>query len=269
MAFAGRTLVLLYGLSALAQDGTLVNIGTHKLNIVCTGAADGRPVVILEAGGGGSSAAWKGVQSLLPTAIRTCAYDRAGSGKSDPGPEPRTMDAEVADLHALLEKLGISEPIVYVGQSLGGILARLYVQEYSGSVAGMLLVDPTDEEDVAFNTKVNRWIPVRELEGSLGDGARNVEKARRADPVPLGDHPLIVIGAGKRAQPPGTSSEQWLEMRNSRDGRVKNLSKLSRNSKFILDPTSGHNIEHDNPKLVAEAIQELVTAISQSRKPGR
>jgi pimeloyl-ACP methyl ester carboxylesterase len=179
------------------------------------------------------------------------------------------MDAEVGDLHSLLEKSGIRDPIVFVGQSLGGILGRLYVQEYPHSVAGMLLIDPTDENDVVFNTRVNRWITVRELEGPLGDGARSVAKARRSEPVLLGNLPLIVIGAGKRAQPLGTAAEQWLEMRSSRDGRVKELSKLSRNSKFILDPTSGHNIEHDNPKLVAEVIQELVKEILSNRKLGQ
>jgi len=54
-----------------------------------------------------------------------------------------------------------------------------------------------------------------------------------------------------------------------RPTRAFRLSKLSRNSKFILDPTSGHNIEHDNPKLVAEAIQELVSELSRGRKLGQ
>jgi len=224
MGSVGMIVAVLLTLSAFAQDGTLVDLGTHKLNIVCTGAADARPVVILEAGGGGSSTAWKGVQAALPIAIRACAYDRAGSGKSDPGPEPRTMDADVMDLHALLEKLEITGPIVFVGQSLGGILARLYVQKYPDSVAGVILLDPTDENDVVFNTKVNRWITVRELEGPLGEGARGAAKARQVDPATFGNRPLIVIGAGKRAQPPGTSTEQWLEMRSSRDIRVKGLS---------------------------------------------
>lgn len=267
MSLFCRFLLLLTALSAVAQDGTRVDLGTHKLNIVCAGSPDARPVVILEAGGGGTSAAWSGVQAALPATIRACAYDRAGSGKSDPGPQPRTMDAEVADLHALLERSGITGPIVFVGQSLGGILARLYFHEYPDSVAGMLLIDPTDEDTVVFNTRVNRWIKVRELEDSLGEGARSVAKDRQENPVPLGNRPLIVIGPGKRTQPPGTSAEQWLAMRNERDAQVKELSKLSGNSKLILDPASGHNVEHDDPKLVAKTIQDLVNEISLSRRP--
>jgi pimeloyl-ACP methyl ester carboxylesterase len=179
------------------------------------------------------------------------------------------MDAEVADLHMLLERFGVNEPIVFVGQSLGGILARLYFQKYPNSVAGMLLIDPTDEDTLVFDTRANRWIKVRELAGSLGEGARSVAKDRQENPVPLGNRPLIVIGAGKRPQPPGTSAEQWLAMRNERDAHVQELTKLSGNSKFILDPASGHDIERDNPKLVAKTIQDLMREISHKRTPAR
>jgi pimeloyl-ACP methyl ester carboxylesterase len=262
MDCARSILTVLCSLSALGQDGTLVDLGAHKINMVCTGPTEARPVVIFEAGGGGTSAAWKGVQAALPPAIRACAYDRAGSGKSDPGPEPRSMDAEVADLHALLARTRISAPVVFVGHSLGGILARLFVHKYPDSVAGVLLVDPTDEDDLVFNTRVNHWVTVRELDGALGDGARRAAKLRQTDPEPLGDRPLIVIGAGKRVQPPGTTAEQWIQMRSGRDRRVEELSKLSRNSKFIRDPASSHNVQHDNPKLVATAVQELVSRLS-------
>ncbi len=243
----------------------MVDIGTHKLNIVCTGSPEARPVVVLEAGGGASSSAWKDVQAALPPAIRACAYDRAGSGRSSAGPPPRSMDAEVADLHALLAAANIPGPIVFVGHSLGGIYARLYVQRYPDSVAGLLLLDPTDEDDLVFNTGVNRWIAVRELEGPLGDGARSVANARHTNPALLKNRPFVVIAAGKRAQSPGTSAEQWLEMRTARDRRVKELTALSANAKFILDPASGHNIEHDNPKLVAATIQALVDDLSAAK----
>ena len=242
----------------LAQDGTLVDLGTHKINMVCTGPPTAKPVVILEAGGGASSAAWKGVQAALPATIRACAYDRAGSGKSTPGPEPRSMDADNTDLHTLLETSKIDTPIVFVGHSLGGILARLFVAKDPDSVAGVLLLDPTDEDDVVFNTKVNRWITVRELDGPLGEGARKAAKIRQANPAPFGARPLIVIGAGKRLQPPGTSNEQWVPMRIARDRRVEALTKLSTNSRFILDPASSHNIQSDNPGVVATAIHDLL-----------
>jgi hypothetical protein len=64
-------------------------------------------------------------------------------------------------------------------------------------------------------------------------------------------------------QPPGTTAEQWSDMRSARDRRVEELSKLSTNSRFIRDPISSHNVQHDNPRLVAAAVQELVNKLSQ------
>src|SRR5258708_24776921 len=108
MVFRSIILGVLCPACVLAQEGTLVDLGTHNLNVVCTGASDARPVVILEAGGVGSSSSWKGVQAALPTAIPASAYDRAGSGQSDPGPEPPTTDAGAMELHAPLESSNIT-----------------------------------------------------------------------------------------------------------------------------------------------------------------
>ena len=87
--------------------------------------------------------------------------------------------------------------------------------------------------------------------------------ARKANPEPLGNLPLVVLGAGKRAKPPGTSDEKWKELRHERDQQVQDLAHLSRNSRFILDPSSSHAIHNDDPQLVARAIQEVIEAASK------
>src|SRR5215471_5706292 len=97
--------------------GTLVDIGGHKLHIYCVGPDKARPAVILEAGGGGFSKDWASTQNLLSSRVRTCAYDRAGSGWSEAGPAPRTMRQEVFELHALLNSAKVPGPFVLTGQS--------------------------------------------------------------------------------------------------------------------------------------------------------
>ena len=39
-------------------------------------------------------------------------------------------------------------PYVLVGQSIGGLLVRLYTAQYSGDVMGVVLVDPTHKSDM-------------------------------------------------------------------------------------------------------------------------
>jgi pimeloyl-ACP methyl ester carboxylesterase len=87
--------------------------------------------------------------------------------------------------------------------------------------------------------------------------------ARKGNPEPLGDRPLIVLGAGRRPQPPGTSDEKWKELRHERDEQVQDLTHLSRNSKFVLASSSGHAIHNDDPELVARAITEAHEAASK------
>ncbi len=267
---------------AAPVPGVLIDIGSHKLHIHCVGPADARPTVILEAGGGGSSRDWTAVQNLLSPRVRTCAYDRAGSGWSEAGPAPRTMQQEVFELHALLEAAKIPGPLVLVGQSIGGLLVRLYTEKYGRDVTGVVLVDPTHESNVLFSLKVNRWVRLREMatgrvvpeprrqgkpstkynpdDDYMAEEFQQMYLSRKANPEPLGNRPLIVLGAGRRPAPPGTSADVWKDLRQQRDEQVKDLARLSRNSKFVLDPTSGHNIHSDNPQLVARAIEEVIDA---------
>ena len=142
--------------------GVLVEIGGRKLHIRCVGPAGVRPAVILEAGGGGFSRDWSAVQDLLSSSVRTCAYDRAGSGWSEPGPAPRTMSQEVFELHALLVAAKVPGPFVLVGQSIGGVLVRIYADRYSSDVVGMVLVDPLHESDMVGSVRFGGWVRLRE-----------------------------------------------------------------------------------------------------------
>lgn len=265
-----------------APPGQLVEIGGHKLHIRCAGPADAKATVILEAGGGGSSATWERVQELLSRRVRTCAYDRAGLGLSEAGPAPRTMRQEVFELHALLEAARVPGPYLLVGQSIGGLLVRLYTELYGSNVVGLVLVDPTHESATLYSLKHGGWVRLREQstgravpEPRLGARATLSENpnedylpeefqliylSRKRHPQPLGDRPLVVLGAGQRPAPPGTSDELWKKLRQERDAQVLDLASLSRNSKFIRDPASGHAIQNDHPELVAQAIEEVLAA---------
>ena len=79
----------------------------------------------------------------------------------------------------------------------------------------------------------------------MAEEFQQIYLSRKANPEPLGDRPLIILGAGKRPQPPGTSDELWKQLRREQDELVQDLTHLSRNSKFILAPTSGHAIHNE------------------------
>jgi pimeloyl-ACP methyl ester carboxylesterase len=141
--------------STYSPPGKLVDVGGYKLHLNCIGKSG--PAVVLIAGAGDFSFDWGLVQPDVASFTRVCSYDRAGLAWSDPGPMPRTMRQDAYELHALLRAARIKAPYVLVGHSLGGLIARVYAEQYPNEVAGMLLVDSTHEDTVLiFNGKLVR-----------------------------------------------------------------------------------------------------------------
>jgi pimeloyl-ACP methyl ester carboxylesterase len=261
--------------------GILIDIGSHKLHLNCIGPAAAKPVVILEAGGGAYSTAWAVVQKALGPTVHSCAYDRAGLGWSEDGPQPRTMSQEAFELHALLAAANIPGPYVLAGHSIGGLIVRLYAEKYPNEVAGVVLAAST-HESARLGVVGRGWVRVRELATGqpipepiatmrkapetqvnyFAEQLRLMYLARLQTREALGDRPLIVLAPTRiESPPPGTSEELWRDLRVEKDDQAMGLVLLSRNSKLIRDPSSGHGIQTDNPALVARAIRQVIDAV--------
>jgi pimeloyl-ACP methyl ester carboxylesterase len=130
---------------AYPPPGEMVDVGGYSLHINCVG--QGSPTVVLDAGSGGMSAQWVRVQREVSDTTRVCAYDRAGMGWSQIGPEPRDARQISSELHTLLSKAGIEGPFVLVGHSFGGMYMQTYAARYPDEVAGVGLVDSSTEPE--------------------------------------------------------------------------------------------------------------------------
>ena len=134
-----------------APRGEFVDIGGRRLRMVRAGPAQsGRPTIVLEHGAFGCASDWQVVQDRLAAkGLKSVAYDRAGLGHSDPGPLPRDGCAIVADLAALLDAAGETQPVVLVGHSMGGLMVRLFALTHPKRVLGVVLVDAVTPEVLA------------------------------------------------------------------------------------------------------------------------
>lgn len=131
---------------AYPPPGQMVTVNGLNLHLYCTGA--GSPTVILEAMASNNSTEWGWIQPEIAKTTRVCAYDRAGAGWSDSPATARTAEQTVLDLDELLASANVPPPYVFVGHSIGGILARMYAARYPEKVTGMVLVDSSHPEQM-------------------------------------------------------------------------------------------------------------------------
>jgi 3-oxoadipate enol-lactonase len=70
---------------------------------------------------------------------RLIAPDLRGFGRSQATPAPYSMDMLASDCCALLDALGVTQPVVVCGLSMGGYVAFAFYRRYVARVAGLIL----------------------------------------------------------------------------------------------------------------------------------
>lgn len=123
--------------------GERVQVGSGAFYLDCRGS--GSPTIVLEAGAGGGAGSWSPVFDDIAAITRTCAYDRAGLGSSDPRGQ-RSLAHAAADARALLAAAGEPPPFVVVGHSLGGAYARVFASEHPFETPAIVLIDSFDPD---------------------------------------------------------------------------------------------------------------------------
>jgi pimeloyl-ACP methyl ester carboxylesterase len=261
---AGLLVGLLVGACAASSDpgpeipaDGLVDVGRRDLYVECTGT--GPATLVLEAGLGMDTATWSKLVPLLGDA-RVCAYDRAGRGKSDPAETPRTADDLVDDLDRLLDAAGIEPPLVLVGHSFGGLVARLFAARHPEDVTGVILIDPSPStlvEDTCELRDASRCAQLTTMLTPEGnperiDWAASVAELAGASALP--DVPLVVLAATAQASDVSPEEvERWLAR------QQELVDSVSTGRLVVVD--SGHFIHLDRPEEVAEAIGSVLEAI--------
>jgi pimeloyl-ACP methyl ester carboxylesterase len=246
-------------------QGRLVDIGGRHLNLECQGT--GTPVVVFVAGLGDSGeAAWRGVWGAVARSTRACIYDRAGLGRSDPGPTPASYQGAADDLRALLRAGHVPGPYLLVGHSLGGLLARLYAHGHPVEVAGVVLVDATP---VDWFPTVQRLLPAA-LRGPLAhnpegfDLSHGLASLTPLDrPGALGRRPLAVLWAPNQP-PPGLPAATAEELGRRWEAEQARLGRLSAASRLQRVAAGGHYLQRDQPQLVIETIDQVLRAAQRA-----
>jgi pimeloyl-ACP methyl ester carboxylesterase len=234
------------------------------LYLRCTG--ERTPTVVMDhsLGEGGDSTTWSAVEPSIAHHTRVCVYDRAGVGRSDPGPVPRTSQLMVDELTTLLRVAAVPGPYVVVGHSIAGFNVQVLARQDGGqNVVGVVLIDTTPPELIAIFDELGIPIPPPEdrVENPEGIDLRaSAAQVLAAPPFP--PVPLLVLTHGSPGALPPPLEDVWQELQLAQ-------SQLSPTGRLIVARDSGHYIQIDQPKLVVRAIVEVVARARHNVAPGR
>jgi pimeloyl-ACP methyl ester carboxylesterase len=235
----------------------LVDVGGRSLYVRCTGT--GSPTIMLEGGDEDTSSSYSYAEADLAAVTRTCVYDRANLGSSDPDPGPRGLAELVADFETLLRAANIRGPYVLVGTSGGGYISAGYAVEHPRQVAGIVLV----EVPAPFRNPPAQIVADTRWDSPVNIENRDylqVEKDAWAARSRIGDIPVTVMSNEYSADEIAAA-----EYPSERRGMRTNVSDqrgwlvLSPSAKQLVVHT-GHAIEERDPELVLDSILDVVAA---------
>jgi pimeloyl-ACP methyl ester carboxylesterase len=266
-------LAMLLSLAALwlAQSGEhfiRVEAGGPRLRMLLTGRGDA--TVVFESGSGSPLETWVRVQPEVSKFARAISYDRAGNGVSEKGPVPRDGARIAGELHAALISAHAKPPYILVGHSLGGPYIRIFAGLFPEEVAGMVLVDPTQEELIewakARDPKPERTPrPYDEVE--CAPATFEQARASRLPPrIPV----VLISGMGPHDIPGFLPPEMKAEVRKDQETFYpaklrfhEQWAETIPTAKVIITKNSGHGIPFEEPELIVDTIRRVAQQISK------
>jgi pimeloyl-ACP methyl ester carboxylesterase len=250
-----------------------IKVGDYQVQMATLGS--GNYTVILESAFGRDLGVSRNVAPGLAKSAKLVAYSRAGHGKSDARPEAPTIAARTNELEQLIATAGLKPPFVLVGHSYGAFLIRSYAVRHPEQVAGMVFVDPSDEQ---FNLELRKLdsagvdkdtrLTEQFMPPKLHPELRSVQAVLDSGKLPftgaLPDVPVAVLTSVQKREQPQLFLETPAAVQVWR-GLHERFFRSFSNGSHIVTAESGHNIHQEQPQLVVSAVEGVIAAAEGAR----
>jgi pimeloyl-ACP methyl ester carboxylesterase len=263
-------------------DGAMLRVRSS----FAKGATVRGPVVVFETGAGIPLETWDQILVKVGAFAPVVAYDRPGTGKSPWDGQPLTPPHANQRLRKLLDAMGVPAPIVLVGHSWGGALARYFAGEYPQLVKAILYIDPTDvtmTEPMWQQMFASFGATARDLDAFfavMDTSTKDLPPAVRAESMmmmqllrtstveerqlkPAPEVPSSVLLASRIAPLPKgmVPFDGEAYARALQDARVTALPAwVKGNGRFLVVEGAGHFVYRDAPDVIVAEIERLMKA---------
>ena len=269
------------------KPGVLVSVGSHRLHSHCFGNGD--VTVLFEPGLGGSALEWLPIAEMVQSNVTSCLYDRAGYAWSDPGSNPRHIVPIAEEARKMLGLLKVDSKVILIGHSYGGLIMRQLASIMPNNIIGLVLVDASHEDQFTrlagessvsmLPTSEHFVVSAPELPTGLrSDISRKIMAFSRMRKTYAALHaeiasfrsscdyikqtrkifnfPVVVVSRGldpySDADKSGNKNRIWQDMQ-------AEFLTLSENSTQVVAQNSGHHVHIDQPELIQDAIDDLLS----------
>jgi pimeloyl-ACP methyl ester carboxylesterase len=232
------------------------------------------PIIVLDAGGGLDSTYWNALVPELAkrTGSKIITYDRAGFGSSDEVPGAWDVQGATDDLANGLEKLGATHNVILISHSLAGEIATYLARQHPQWIWGAVLVDANVPEvftDNFIDRMTGIYAPIiaatksapPSQEGrqllALSLSFRETSQAFHRVTWPSAV-PAIVIVAEQTPFEAAADKQWW------KDAHQQFVNGAN-NRKLVVAERSSHDVAHDRPDLIIQAVAELVAGYKSSQ----
>ncbi len=249
------------GVSASKSMPVRISAGDHRVRMLIAGKAS--PSVILETFGPAYLECWNQIQPEIAKFAKVVSYDHAGYWGSEPGPKPRDAKQLARELRTALQNANVPPPYFLVGYSFGGPYIRVFASLYPEEVAGLVLVDPAQEE---FMSWLNRRFPNlnavteadRQKQDEWGCQWPSLNQAHEAR---LPNIPITLISAAQTGGPLlRRLLPEWM------GAHRRWLSQFPK-ARHLVTTNSGHGVVFTEPKLITDAVKLMVEQDVLPRRP--
>ena len=101
------------------------------------------------------------LQNLAPHA-QVCVYDRLGVGRSDSAAHVQTFDSMADDLDGVISGLGLSRPVLVLGDALGAPIALTWVSQHEKDARALVLVMPEPPGFLGPHGALSKLLPPKD-----------------------------------------------------------------------------------------------------------
>ena len=219
---------------------------------------------------------------------RVIAVDLRGFGASEASLGTVSMDRFAADLHETLDQLGVREPVVFVGLSMGGYIAWPFLKQRPGRVRAFVLANTRVIADDEKGAETRRQTAQKVLDRGV-DVIEDQMLEKLFSPTTRKENPAAVESARgmiRQARPAGVAGALLgMAERPDVSDRLESLSiptlviagdddaiasptemegfaRAIPNSVFVRIASAGHMTPMENPKEFNEALAKFLEGLS-------